>query len=68
MKIRTSLETADPETYDLEIETDDETVYLRLVADAKRWEARMTPEEAASVAAVLQIAAEGASPADLEDE
>ena len=68
MRIHTTLETADPATYNVDIETDGETVVLRLVGDAKTWESRMTAEEASSVAAVLQVAAESAAPADLADE
>ena len=68
MRIHTTLETADPDTYNVDIETDGETVFLRLVGDAKTWESRMTAEEASSVAAVLQVAAESAVPADVTDE
>lgn len=68
MRIHTTLETADPETYNVDIETDGETVFLRLVAEAKTWESRMTAEEASNVAAVLQVAAESAAPADAADE
>ena len=68
MRIHTTLETADPDTCNVDIETDGETVFLRLVGKARTWESKMTVEEASSVAAVLQVAAESAVPADLTDE
>ena len=68
MRIHTTLETADPETYNVDVETDGETVFLRLVSGTRTWESRMTAEEASNVAAVLQVAAESAAPADAADE
>ena len=68
MKIHTTLVTADPGTYDVHIETDGDAVYLRLVAEAKSWESRMTAEEAGNVAAALPLDAECAAPADLDEE
>ena len=52
----------------MDIETDGETVFLRLVGEAKTWESKMTAEEASNVAAVLQVAAVSAAPADVPDE
>ena len=40
MRIHTTLETADPDTCNVDIETDGETVFLRLVGKARTWNRR----------------------------